>query len=144
MRTERLFTQGEVKKIFPHIPANTLLHWAREGLVPWTEERVDGRGVHRLYSLHNLFALAVAEKMLSWGVEPKVVREISPMPGAVKSDYVAVQELDLPGEKPFRVTFIRKEGSFDLLKEKEFKICMIIDVGQIREEITKRTKDIEI
>ncbi|MBW1946876.1 MAG: hypothetical protein JRI33_02950, partial [Deltaproteobacteria bacterium] len=62
---ERIYTQGEVNRIFSHIPSRTLFHWAHSGLIDWVDQRRDGRGVHRLYTLENLWQIGLLEELLS-------------------------------------------------------------------------------
>lgn len=57
------FSQSEVNKIFSHIPPRTLLSLATAGVVEWVDEIQDGRGVHRIYSLANLYQIAVATQL---------------------------------------------------------------------------------
>lgn len=67
MERKSLYSQGDLKKIFKHIPANTLLFWAKEGLLSWTDETRDARGIHRKYSLDDLVRIAFIEELLSVG-----------------------------------------------------------------------------
>jgi MerR HTH family regulatory protein len=67
MKTKNLYSQGDLKKIFAHIPSNTLLFWAKEGLLSWTDETRDARGIHRKYSLDDLVRVAFIEELLAVG-----------------------------------------------------------------------------
>lgn len=57
------FYQKDVNKVFSHIPPRTLLSLATSGVIEWIDERQDGRGVHRIYSLANLYQIAVATQL---------------------------------------------------------------------------------
>ncbi len=57
------FTQSEVNKIFSYIPPRTLLSLATTGVIEWIDEVQDGRGIHRIYSLANLYQIAVATQL---------------------------------------------------------------------------------
>ena len=67
MEKKSLYSQGDLKRIFSHIPANTLLFWAKEGLLTWTDETRDARGIHRKYSLDDIVRVAFIEELLSLG-----------------------------------------------------------------------------
>jgi hypothetical protein len=57
------FSQSEVNKIFSHIPTRTLLSLATTGVIEWIDETQDGRGIHRIYNLANLYQIAVATQL---------------------------------------------------------------------------------
>ena len=59
----RKFSQSEVNKIFSHIPTRTLLSLATTGVIEWIDEIQDGRGIHRIYNLANLYQIAVATQL---------------------------------------------------------------------------------
>ena len=59
----RKFSQSEVNKIFSHIPPRTLLSLATTGVIEWIDEIQDGRGIHRIYSLANLYQIALATQL---------------------------------------------------------------------------------
>lgn len=61
--SERHYRQAEVHKIFSHIPTRTLKSWVELGLVGWTDERQDGRGIHRIYGLENLREFAIVNEL---------------------------------------------------------------------------------
>lgn len=71
---ERLFTQGEVNKIFEHIPSRTLRFWVESGLVEWAGEHEDRRGRHRQYSFDNLLQLGLVEELMSLNLTVKKVK----------------------------------------------------------------------
>ena len=60
---KKLFTQGEVNRVFDHIPTSTLLFWAKNEVITWSGESRDGRGVHRLYSREDLYLLGLVEEL---------------------------------------------------------------------------------
>jgi hypothetical protein len=70
----RLYSQSELKKIFPDVHGNTLLSWAKEGLIEWEREIQDGRGIHRLYSVDNIYRLEVVKELLAMGVLPRIIK----------------------------------------------------------------------
>jgi DNA-binding transcriptional MerR regulator len=72
MEKKEFYSQSDLKKIFSHIPANTLLFWAKEGLLKWTEETRDARGIHRKYSLDDIVRVAFVEELLSIGYPIKM------------------------------------------------------------------------
>ena len=57
------FSQSEVNKIFSHIPPRTLLSLATTGVIEWIDEVHDGRGIHRIYNLANLYQIAVVTQL---------------------------------------------------------------------------------
>lgn len=58
------FSQSEVQnEIFPQIPPRSLLLLATNGVIEWIDEHQDGRGVHRVYGLSNLYQIAVATQL---------------------------------------------------------------------------------
>lgn len=61
--TERLYSRNEVNLIFPHIHSRTLRSWIEAGLVGWADERMDGRGVHRLFTIGNLYQIAIVAEL---------------------------------------------------------------------------------
>jgi DNA-binding transcriptional MerR regulator len=73
---KRLFTQGEVNKIFEHIPSRTTRFWGESGLVEWSGEHADRRGLHREYALENLWQLGLAEELMSLNLPVKHVERL--------------------------------------------------------------------
>ncbi|MGA2226615.1 MAG: MerR family transcriptional regulator, partial [Syntrophobacteraceae bacterium] len=61
----KLYKQGEVNRIFSHIPVSTLLYWAKLPIVSWSSKVHDGRGMHRLYSRDDLYVLGLVEELVS-------------------------------------------------------------------------------
>jgi hypothetical protein len=61
----KLYRQGEVNRIFSHIPVSTLLYWAKLPIVTWASQANDGRGMHRLYSRDDLYVLGLVEELVS-------------------------------------------------------------------------------
>jgi hypothetical protein len=58
------FSQSEVQnEIFPHIPPRSLLLLSTSGVIEWIDEHQDGRGIHRVYGLANLYQIAVATQL---------------------------------------------------------------------------------
>ncbi len=74
MMIDRLFSQGEVNKIFEHIPSRTIRFWVESGLVEWSGEFEDRRGRHRQYSLENLWQLGLVEELMSYHLPVKNVK----------------------------------------------------------------------
>ncbi|MGD0488853.1 MAG: hypothetical protein ABSB94_16885 [Syntrophorhabdales bacterium] len=70
----RLYKQGEVQKIFPDVPGKTLIYWAREGLVEWDAKTKDARGIHREYSLWNLYQIGILRELTAVGLPYAIVR----------------------------------------------------------------------
>ncbi|MBU4357124.1 MAG: hypothetical protein KJ822_17560 [Proteobacteria bacterium] len=144
MGTERLYTQGEVSKIFAHIPGNTLLYWARQDLVPCHDEKKDGRGVHRLYSIDNLYVLGVVEKLLAWRIKPHIVQSLvdnimdSNLTLEAGVDYIIVLELE--ATKEFEAIFLSKEDGFDELTDQNFITSAIVNVTGVKKLIDDRIK----
>lgn len=50
---------GEFVKLFPQVSPKTLLWWVRQGLIPFSDSREDGRGITRLFSTADIAATAV-------------------------------------------------------------------------------------
>lgn len=73
MEKKSLYSQGDLKRIFSHIPANTLLFWAKEGLLTWTDETRDARGIHRKYSFNDLVRVGFVEELLSLGYPNRMI-----------------------------------------------------------------------
>jgi DNA-binding transcriptional MerR regulator len=69
------FSQGELNRIFGHLPDRTVMTWIKEGLVPWTEETRDRRGRHRRYSREDLYCLGLVEELIGYGLSYVVIRE---------------------------------------------------------------------
>lgn len=145
MAIERLYTQGEIKKIFSHIPPNTLLNWARTDLVPWEDERKDRRGVHRLYSIDNLYVLGVVEKLLSWRIKPHIVQnivnEIHDSAMRLDAGVVYIVVLELETVKEPEVFFLWEGDSLDAqLKDRNFITSAVVDVAGLKQYIIGRIK----
>jgi len=74
---EQLFiSQGEVNKIFGHIPSRTLRFWVESGLVEWAKEHEDGRGKHKLYSFKHLVQLRLVSELMTLKMPVKIVKGI--------------------------------------------------------------------
>jgi len=69
------YSQGQLNKVFGHIPDRTVMTWIKEGLVPWTEETKDRRGRHRRYSREDLYCLGLVEELIGYGLSYAVIRE---------------------------------------------------------------------
>lgn len=76
METTKLFTQKEVNKIFSHIPSKTLRWWGMRDLYGWADQINDGRGIHRLYELGNLYQIGIAEELSSLNIPVEVINKI--------------------------------------------------------------------
>jgi|WetSurSiteA1Bulk_404760.scaffolds.fasta_scaffold50404_1 DNA-binding transcriptional MerR regulator len=61
----RLYTKNEVNSIFSFIPSRTLRSWVEGGLVGWAGEKTDGRGVHRSFTIGNLYQIAIVAELAS-------------------------------------------------------------------------------
>jgi hypothetical protein len=59
----KLYTKNEVNSVFPHIHSRTSRSWVEGGLVGWADEKMDGRGVHRLFSIGNLYQIAIVAEL---------------------------------------------------------------------------------
>ncbi len=76
METTKLFTQKEVNKIFSHIPRKTLRWWGMRDLYGWADQVNDGRGIHRLYELGNLYQIGVVEELSSLNIPVEIINKI--------------------------------------------------------------------
>jgi hypothetical protein len=76
METTKLFTQKEVNKIFSHIPSKTLRWWGMRDLYGWADQVNDGRGIHRLYELGNLYQIGIVEELSSLNIPVEVINKI--------------------------------------------------------------------
>lgn len=74
--SDKLYTQGEVSKIFPDVPNKTLIYWARQELVEWAAETRDARGIARLYNRWNLFQLGLVRELAGLGILIEGIRRI--------------------------------------------------------------------
>jgi DNA-binding transcriptional MerR regulator len=72
---EKLFTQGEVNRIFKHIPSSTLLYWGKVKVISWSGESHDGRGLHRLYSREDLYTLGLVEELTALNFPLDIIRK---------------------------------------------------------------------
>lgn len=59
----KLWSQKEANPFFPDVPNKTQAHWLKLGLVQWEEEEIDGRGLHRHYSIYNLYQFAIVREL---------------------------------------------------------------------------------
>lgn len=73
---EKLYSQSEVNRIFSHISPKTLIFWVLSGLVEWSREHEDRRGIHREYSLKNLWQLGLAEELMNLNIPVKFVERM--------------------------------------------------------------------
>ncbi|MFZ5448999.1 MAG: hypothetical protein ACOZFS_10230 [Thermodesulfobacteriota bacterium] len=76
METTKLFTQKEVNKIFSHIPNKTLRWWGMGDLYGWADQVNDGRGIHRLYEVGNLYQIGIVEELSSLNIPVEVINKI--------------------------------------------------------------------
>ena len=76
METTKLFTQKEVNKIFSNIPSKTLRWWGMRELYGWADQVNDGRGIHRLYELGNLYQIGIVEELSSLNIPVEVINKI--------------------------------------------------------------------
>jgi hypothetical protein len=76
METEKLFTQKEVNKIFSHVPSKTLRWWGMRELYGWADQVNDGRGIHRLYELDNLYQIGIVEELSSLNIPVEFINKI--------------------------------------------------------------------
>jgi len=74
--TNHLFTQKDVNKIFSHIPSKTLRWWGMRDLYGWADQVNDGRGIHRLYELGNLYQIGIVEELSSLNIPVEVINKI--------------------------------------------------------------------
>lgn len=74
--TNHLFTQKDVNKIFSHIPSKTLRWWGMRDLYGWADQVNDGRGIHRLYELGNLYQIGIVEELSSLNIPAEVINRI--------------------------------------------------------------------
>ena len=72
---KQLFIQGEVNKILAHIPSRTTRFWVESGLVEWSGEHADRRGLHREYAIENLWQLGLVEELMA--LKPRRLPEAS-------------------------------------------------------------------
>jgi hypothetical protein len=76
METEKLFTQKEVNKVFSHVPSKTLRWWGMRELYGWSDQVNDGRGIHRLYELGNLYQIGIVEELSSLNIPVEVINNV--------------------------------------------------------------------
>lgn len=96
----RLYSQGEVYRIFKHISPSTILFWTRKGLMESVKESTDGRGKNRFFSLENLHQLAVVEELASLNFPLDIIEDIikaSPKAMFAKMDRLLAIEKQVPG-----------------------------------------------
>jgi hypothetical protein len=67
-KTNRIFTQKEVNRIFSHIPPKTLRWWGMMDLYGHVAFALDARGTHRSYDLGNLYQIAIVEELSSLNI----------------------------------------------------------------------------
>lgn len=72
----RLYSRGETNRIYSDVPNKTLAHWINLGLVQWENERVDGRGLHREFSLLNLCQLGVVRELTGFNIPLHLIKTI--------------------------------------------------------------------
>jgi DNA-binding transcriptional MerR regulator len=72
----RLYTKNEVNSIFSHIPSRTLRSWVEGGLVGWAGEKTDGRGVHRSFTIGNLYQIAIVAELTSLHFPLKTIQNL--------------------------------------------------------------------
>jgi DNA-binding transcriptional MerR regulator len=97
---ERLFTQGEVNKIFGHIPSRTIRFWVESGLVEWSGTHEDRRGVHREYSIKNLWQLGLAEELMSLNLAVKFAKILMQVVNYMMQELWLTHTLIVPKGKP--------------------------------------------
>lgn len=71
-----IFSQGDIKKIFPDVSRKTFFVWAKDGLFEWVAERSDARGVRKEYSLWNLYQIGVVRELAALNVPLLMIRII--------------------------------------------------------------------
>jgi DNA-binding transcriptional MerR regulator len=74
--TDKIYSQGELNKIFSHIPPRTIRFWVECGLVETVGQDSDRRGKHRKYDLPCLYQLGIVERLLSLNLPIEDVRRI--------------------------------------------------------------------
>jgi hypothetical protein len=73
---KKTYTRKDVNKIFSHIPSRTLRSWIETGLVEWSGESHDGRGLHREFKFWNLFQLGLVEQLSGLNLPHDVIKFI--------------------------------------------------------------------
>lgn len=71
-----MYTQRQVNKIFAHIPVKTLRWWGQLGLYGWVNETSDGRGIHRIYELANLYQIGIVEHLAALNIPSAEIKTI--------------------------------------------------------------------
>lgn len=72
----RIFNQGEVGRIYPDVSRKTLFAWGKDGLFEWIAEKSDARGVHKEYSLWNLYQIGIVRELAALNVPLMNIRII--------------------------------------------------------------------
>jgi DNA-binding transcriptional MerR regulator len=140
---ERLFTQGEVNKIFEHIPTRTTRFWVESGLVEWSSESEDRRGLHREYAIQNLWQQALVEELMSLTTSVKQVKRwmnyanskiIKKVPDLWNKHILIVRKEDPEVDEKFETgnaPFIGTNSGFhsaQLIKTTEINIITLEDI----------------
>ena len=71
-----IFSQGDLTKIFPDVSRKTFFVWAKDGLFEWIAEKSDARGVHKEYSLWNLYQIGIVRELAALNVPLLMIRII--------------------------------------------------------------------
>jgi DNA-binding transcriptional MerR regulator len=72
----RIFNQGDVGRINPDVSRKTLFAWAKWGLFEWVAQKSDARGIHREYSLWNLYQIGIVRELAGLNVPLEMIRII--------------------------------------------------------------------
>lgn len=71
-----MFNQREVNQIFGHIPSRTLREWALCGFYQWSGESEDARGIHRRFSLLNVYQIGICEVLARANIQSNRIKSI--------------------------------------------------------------------
>ena len=115
-KAEKSYQHKDIVRIFPNIPARSIISLCEKGLITPDYGDTTGNGVPRKYSLDNVIQIGIVREMMKWGMP---CRSIKPL-----LDDKAKSELKANGYK----TPIEANGPFS---------HFIINVATIKEEIIR-------
>jgi DNA-binding transcriptional MerR regulator len=72
----KLFSQGDLAKIFADVNRKTLFSWLDRGLYEWAAEESDARGKNRSYSYENVVQVGIVKELAGLNLPLKMVEFI--------------------------------------------------------------------
>lgn len=67
------FSQGDLNKVFAHIPVQTLRNWAAQEIIESVKRPLDKRGITRIYSFDSLIQTRIIETLSGVGLKMEVI-----------------------------------------------------------------------